>query len=200
MPVVIGLEERAPEPVIPLAALEHRAGALVDEAGYWQPAALPTVLRTGPFRVVSSPKGDIVMVDEDMLAPLREEDSGLVPLFEGGTALAAATRKRILDVAAWKAARASARMAAEALDAAGCLAHHNLGGLAVRVVNEERLTAVTGPTLENLHRSGALRLAHLSIVSLGTLVSEAQAAKRPGVAPATSETLSFLAATREAMG
>lgn len=199
MPVVIGLDGHAPEPVIPLAALEHRAGALVDEAGYWQHAVLPTVLRTGPFRVVSSPRGNIVMVDEAMLAPLREEDRGLVPLFEDGSALAAATRQQISYVAAWNAARAAARTAVEALDSAGCLADNNLGGLAVRMVNEARLAAVTGPALENLHRTGALRLAHLSVVSLGTLVSEAEAAKRPGRTTATSETLSFLAATREAM-
>jgi hypothetical protein len=200
MPVVIGLQGRAPEPVIPLAALEHRAGALVDEAGYWQPAILPAVLRTGPFSAVSSTRGEIVMVDEAMLSPLHEEDRGLVPLFEDGAALAAVTKQRISDVAAWKAARAAARTAAEALHAAGCLADHTLGGLAVRVVDETRLAAVAGPALETLHRTGALRLAHLSVVSLGTLVSETEARKRPARAPASSETLSFLAATREAMG
>jgi len=196
MPVVLGLAEGPSAPMIPLGAFERRAGALVDGSGYWQPEAVPKALRSGPFEPVSTPEGEIAMVDEHVLLPLATEERGVVPIFESEMNLSAHTRQEIAEVLAWRRGRVEARAAAQALEAKGCLREIRLGNLSVRVVDEDRLAQTEGVELDELHRVGALRLAHMSAVSLGTLVTEARAGRQPEAAQGTS---SFLAAMREAL-
>jgi hypothetical protein len=196
MPVVLGLADGPIEAVIPLGSFDRRAGALVDGAGYWQPAAVPRALRPGPFGPVSSPEGEIAMVHENMLRPLAAEEQGVVPIFESKAALSERTRQEIVEALAWKRGRNDARAAARALEAAGCLREMRLGNLSVRVVDEDRLARIEGAILNRLHRAGALRLAHLSAVSLSTLVVGARAGQKP---EAAADASFFLAAMREAM-
>lgn len=192
-PLVIRVGARRPEPVIPSAELSGGAEA-VNLVFDRHPASRPWCLRQGPFRVVRSARGRIVMVDERRLCL----DGKGTPLFDREGAMTPETRAHLGKLAAWQDDIAAAHKAARALAEAQVLVAWGAKGDEWAIPDPVKVASLDGRAAARLHKVGALRLAHLSAASLRTL-GTAPASQGPDMQTPTRAPLGrdFLSALRK---
>jgi hypothetical protein len=195
VPIMLRVSGDFAEPAIPVRALLASHPAVLGTGGVWKPPVLPVDLLHGPFQIVPSPLGDMVLVETGALVPLAEVRSGVEPLFQSDKALSLLTGQRLARLKAWRPSRIAARKAATALQQAGCLVPWQ-GHKEWHLVDDTALQRLKPAAAGALHQIGALRLAHVIGVSLGLLevarVEEPQSPLEQQVAADP-----FLAALRE---
>lgn len=192
-PMVFRETQRGAEPVIPVGALASGATPLTGSGGEWRARAIPFFLRRGPFEVVRMGADETVFVDEGRLKPIATAKH---PLFGPDGRPEKQTGIHLGQVVAWTRGLARAARAGALLRKAQLLAPWRVDE-SLRVVNLERLSAVSGPVAAKLHTEGALRLAHASELSLGMIEAWPAASKAPRVVKTLPDDDPFLAALRE---
>jgi hypothetical protein len=196
IPIVLYVTGDLAEPVFPVNVAKQQMPTLFAPDGRWRPPVVPVFLQGGPFQVVPSPKGDLVMVDPSTLVSRGSDDKGVVPLFENGTDMHPDTKRHLLRLKAWRKSRKEARQAASSLLRAGCLRPWRNDADPLHIIEAAKLDRLPARIAVPLHEVGALRLAHLSIVSLGVLHRAAdRAAEQSDVAASNDNP--FLRSLRE---
>lgn len=193
LPILVHVTGDLAEPVFPVADVARQMPVLFDDGGRWLPPVFPVSLRQGPFRVVPTPKGEMVMVDPASFAALDEGQPDLLPLFADGPALHPDTLRHLSRLKAWRHSHIAGRRAAVGLLRAGCLKPWRNDIDRLHVVDPEAVSELAANIGGALHEAGALRLAHLSHASLGVLGVGRTITK----APEPAGTDPFLQALRE---
>lgn len=194
-PLAIQLQRGRALPVVPVRGVRAGGMPLLDEAGAWRARIVPFALRRGPFQSVRTGGAETVFVDETALSP---PGGAVVPLFDGPGTLSAATRDHLSALAGWQAGLARAERAASALQAARLLRPWNgVDGLLL-LPDPEAVAGLKGDALAQLHRVGALRLAHLVDLSQGLVDSTPPPTLEP-VTRTPDDADAFLRAFREEM-
>ena len=194
LPLAIQLQRGRARPVVPVRGVRAGGLPLLDEAGTWRARIVPFALRRGPFQAVRTADTETVFVDETALVP---PGGAVVPLFDGPGTLAAATRDHLAALAGWQAGLARAERAAGALHAARLLRPAR-GDDPVLRPDPEALARLEGDALAQLHRVGALRLAHMIELSQGLVAAMPAPGPDPAARPA-DDADAFLQAFREEM-
>lgn len=157
-----------------LCGLEPNKSVCVNGLGQWEPAYMPAVVRTYPFRLMAPPAGQgtanqrVVCVDIDCSLVGKGLD---MPFFVGQQP--SAQVQRIIDFLGRMAKHyALTERAAGALERHGLLkpwlikdeqGQATLGGL--MQVDESKLAGLDAAALSELHRLGALALAYTQLIS-----------------------------------
>lgn len=196
IPIMLHVTGDLAEPVFPVDVVKQQMPALFGPDGRWQPPILPVYLQASPFQIVSSPKGDLVMVDPSTLVPAESDDKAVVPLFKNGADMHPQIKRHLSRLKAWRHSRIAARQAASSLLRAGCLKPWRNNEDPLHIIDAAKLDALPARIAGPLHEVGALRLAHLSVVSLGVLhMPSYRAAQQPDVAADNDDP--FLKSLRE---
>lgn len=193
-PILLRREGSGAWRAVALLGLEARDNLYRNESGVWDAQYLPALVRRGPFTIAAGTGADgsedepVIHVDLDDPRVRRGAGEGFAPLFlpRGGNApyldhVAAVLRRIHLGhrvttpmVAAFEAAGLVEPVKLEvAIDET---LRYDLTGF--HTVGEEALAALTGETLEELHRDGWLRLAFQIAGSLGNVARLANAQRR----------------------
>jgi hypothetical protein len=195
LPLAIQLQRGRARPVVPVRGVRAGGLPLLDEAGTWRARIVPFALRRGPFQAVRTADTETVFVDETALLP---PGGAVVPLFDGPGTLAAATRDHLAALAGWQAGLAWAERAAGALHAARLLRPCRGGDDPFLRPDPEAVARLEGGALAQLHRVGALRLAHVIELSQGLVEATPAPGPDPAARPA-DDADAFLRAFREEM-
>ncbi len=195
IPIMMRVSGDFAEPAIPVRVLLGSHPSIFGAGGVWKPPILPVDLLHGPFQIVPSPLGDMVLVETAALAPLSDAGGGIEPLFASDRSLSPLTGRRLARLKAWRRSRIAARKAATALQQAGCLKPW-LEDAEWHIVDQEALHGLKPGQAGALHQIGALGLAHMMQVSIGLLdCVRTGEAEVPIVGEAAPDP--FLAALRE---
>jgi hypothetical protein len=190
VPIVLGEQEQtaAALPIIaapidgglwPVAVTRLGAKtALVAPNGVWRGAYVPSILRVHPFGAQVHPKGEqaVLLVNEasGLIAPAPQTGDGWEPFFSPDGALTPLLAQVVQFFADRIPAEARTRAAMAALAQAGILtATAPFAGAdaakalpeGARHIDADKLAGLSRTDLSQLHRTGALALAHAMLVS-----------------------------------
>ncbi|MEM1235913.1 MAG: SapC family protein [Pseudomonadota bacterium] len=168
MPIVLHRTAGRVQPVIPIGAFGEHPTYFTNERGQWRVPHVPGALLLGPFSCKQAGKHQLILVDTAKLGAVKD-DSARLPLFEEGAGTHPETQAHIERVMGWARGERQAARAAQALANAGLLVRWSEKDETLFRVDAEALAAVSEPVAAQLHRLGALRLAHLCTASLGTV-------------------------------
>jgi hypothetical protein len=196
IPILLHVTGDLAEPVFPVKVVKQQMPSLFAPDGRWRPPVVPFFFQGGPFQIVPSPKGDLVMVDPLTLVSAEIAENGVIPLFENGTDMHPTTKRHLSRLKAWRQSRIEARQAAGSLLRAGCLRPWRKDKGPLHIVDAEKLDGLPARIAGPLHEVGALRLAHLSLVSLGVLDMPSYRAAEQSDVPAANDD-PFLRSLRE---
>lgn len=192
-PIVFRETQREVEPVIPAGALANGATPLTGPGGEWKARAIPFFLRRGPFELVRAAGETTIFVDENSLGPAATAKH---PLFGADCRPEKQTADHLGQLVAWTRGLERAARAGALLRNAHLLEPWRVDG-SLRVVDPERLAALSGAVAAKLHAEGALRLAHASELSLGMIEARPTASQPLRTANTLPDDDPFLAALRE---
>jgi hypothetical protein len=160
--------------LLAITGLEHGRNLFVDADGHWTGDYLPAVLRTWPFRLLTEYDDEgarLVAVHRPALGLAQGE-----PLFDDQGKEMPWLQAVLQELVALDAAAATTSALVAALDAAGVLHERTLqvilpGGRQMELtgflsVDEAKLNALDAAQAGELHRTGALALAYLHLLSL----------------------------------
>ncbi len=162
-----------PEPVLPV---RYQASSVVDGLGTWRASVLPGAAAHGPFGLLSSAAGDVVVVDDAQLVP--DVSSGAHPLFEAQGVLAPQTKAHLTRLRAWRSGRQAIRRAAQALEDANILTP-DARYPGFRIADLDALDRADPATLSRLQDADALRLAFLVDASRASVTQVAPQLVQP---------------------
>ncbi len=176
-PIVFARSDTGTVPAVMLGLRDHE-NLFVDAAGRWMSGYIPAFVRRYPFVLGAGEGGQMVVCVDDKASCFSKTEGE--PLFVDGQP--SATLKQSMNFLRefQNAAEATAAMATR-IEALGLLRdadslaqlkngkQFRLGGM--RVIDEQRLAELDDVTTLELFRSGAMRLIHIHLMSLGNLSS-----------------------------
>ena len=189
-PIVFRRQGRRIIPVIPLGEFGAHPTPYTDARGKWRASPRPGSLQDSPFRLTRVNSKHLMVVDEARLVPIGQT-SDPTPVFASEDTLHPDTKSHIDRVVQATKGCWAAETAARKLAQYNLLRTWSENDAALYAVDAAALAKITPNTAAALHASDALRLAYLSVASLGTVrVAEPSVAAAP-------ETSDFLSALRE---
>lgn len=190
VPIVLGEQEQTAA-ALPIIAVPHDGGmlpvavtrlgpktALVGPNGTWRGAYVPSILRVHPFGAQASADGTsaTLLVNEasGQIAPAPQTDEGWEPFFSPDGSLTPLLTQVVQFFADRIPAQARTRTAMDAMLQAGILTTTAPFAEAeaakalpegARHIDADKLAALSRTDLSQLHRTGALALAHAMLVA-----------------------------------
>lgn len=189
-PIVFRKQGRRIIPVVPLGEFGAHPTPYTNESGKWRIAPRPGSLQDSPFRLTRINSKQLMFVDETRLVSL-EQTARPIPLFDADNALHPDTKSHIDRVVETTRGCWAAETAARKLAQCQLLKRWSENDSSLYAIDRIALAKITPDVAVALHKTDALRLAYLSVASLGTVRITTP---RTEVQPEASD---FLSALRE---